>query len=187
LPGQKFHNHLWNFEHAPKHAKRDVILLSDQDDLWVSGKVKAVMEALQDADLVNTDHSVIDEEGEVLMPSYFGEVESRPGWIKNFIKCSYFGCCMAFRRELLEASLPFPPSVSSHDFWLGYVANLLSFKVKFLPFVLTQYRKHRTNLSSATNIVSPYSLPQKIGFRLQLLRATPALLLLRAVGRRRKP
>lgn len=171
---QKFSNHLLNFENALKHASKEYIFLSDQDDIWVEGKVKAVMELLREYDLVNTDHSLIDEQGATLIESYFNLVDSRPGLVKNFIKCSYFGCCMAFRRKVFEKATPFPKDVSSHDVWLGFVADIY-FKVKFLDFPFTQYRKHENNFSTATNPKSTKTLFEKFKLRYNIIKNAPSL------------
>lgn len=178
LPHQRFRNHVLNFQNAVLNARHDIIFLCDQDDIWEPGKVDAVVAVLDKYDLVNTDHSLIDEDGNILMASYFAVVDSRPGLIKNFIKCSYFGCCMAFKRKILDVALPFPVAVRSHDIWLGHVADMY-FKVKFLDHPYTRYRMHGNNTSSATSLVSPYSIWEKIGFRYQIVRATVKLLLRR--------
>ena len=41
------------------------------------------------------------------------------------IKTRYLGCCMAFRRSVLEAALPFPENayLMEHDLWLAAVAE----------------------------------------------------------------
>ena len=41
-----------NFENALKHAQGDYIFLSDQDDVWLPGKVNICLQALQTAHLV---------------------------------------------------------------------------------------------------------------------------------------
>lgn len=176
FPGQRFRNHLLNFEFAMLQARHEIIILSDQDDVWLPGKVDAVLDALNNYDLVNTDHSVVDEFGHEIMPSYFDVVPSKPGVLKNLLKCSYFGCCMAFHRYVFTAAYPIPPYVSSHDLWLGHVADIY-FRVKFLPTVYTAYRKHENNVSSAANPISPYPLWKKIGFRIQIIRGTIKLIL----------
>jgi glycosyltransferase involved in cell wall biosynthesis len=160
--------HLINFENAISHARHDLIFLSDQDDIWVEGKVSAVTRELETCDLVNTDHSVIDEKGNVIVKSYFSEVTSRPGVIKNLLKCSYFGCCMAFNRRVFDKAYPFPRNITSHDVWLGHVADLF-FKVKFLNFPYTLYRKHDNNFSTAADPKSKNSIWKKLKFRYFLI------------------
>jgi hypothetical protein len=70
---------------------------------------------------------------------------SRAGLIRNLRRNSYMGCCMAFRRELLQAALPIP-SMLAHDSWLGMVAELYG-DILFLPEPLVRYRRHGANVS----------------------------------------
>ena len=43
-----FHSPIKNFENAIKHAKGDVVYLSDQDDLWLPGRVEAALKLHND-------------------------------------------------------------------------------------------------------------------------------------------
>lgn len=138
-----------NFENSLKHAKGEYIFLSDQDDVWKDDKVKEVMDCFKktNATLIVHDCQIIDEDGNVVEPSFFAIRNSAPGVIHNLIKNSYIGCCMALKRELLDVALPFPPSVPWHDQWLGLINDLIG-KTVFLPKVLFSYRRHRGNVSS---------------------------------------
>jgi glycosyltransferase involved in cell wall biosynthesis len=135
-----------NFECALKRAKGEIVFLSDQDDIWLPGKVSTVQAALQNSDLVLTDCKVVDADLIVQHPSYFQLIDSGPGILKNLRKNSYQGCCMAMRRSVLEIGLPFPAGITMHDWWLGLVLECTG-TVKFLtePFVL--YRRHGANAS----------------------------------------
>ncbi|MDF3822158.1 glycosyltransferase family 2 protein [Leptospira sp. 96542] len=136
-----------NFENAISHAKGDIVFLSDQDDIWLPGKVRAVQAALKDVDLVLTDCKVVDINLKIQQPSYFRLIDSRPGIWRNLHKTnSYQGCCMAMRRSVLDVGLPFPPGIAMHDWWLGLIAECTG-RVRFIeePFVL--YRRHGANAS----------------------------------------
>ena len=138
-----------NFEHAVRHAKGDIIFLADQDDVWTIDKVEKVMECFQNPEciLVLHDADLIDENGRQIEESFYAIRGSRPGIMKNIWKNSYIGCCMAFRRELLEYALPFPKSkILLHDMWLGLVAEQHG-KVEFIEDKLLHYRRHGSNVS----------------------------------------
>ncbi len=173
--GQQFKNPIFNFEHAFSKAKNEYIFISDQDDLWVEGKVKTMMEALGHADMVVSDHSVIDEDGNILIPSYFKVVRSAGGVWHNMKKNTYYGCCMAFKRKVLFKALPFPKDIPMHDIWLGFVADVF-FKSTFIDYPYTQYRKHTQNVSTASDFESPASFITKINNRLNYLKYFPLLL-----------
>jgi hypothetical protein len=116
--------------------------LSDQDDVWVEGKYKYMTELLRKYDLVVSDSIIVDEELNILHPSFFKYFNSGKGIIKNMIKSSYYGSCMAFTKKVLDAALPFPDTKEiGHDLWLGLVAEILG-KVHFYPKPLLLYRRH---------------------------------------------
>ncbi|WP_197026494.1 glycosyltransferase [Hylemonella gracilis] len=135
-----------NFECALKHAKGEVIFLSDQDDIWLPGKVIAVQAELDNSDLVLTDCKVVDADLNVQHPSYFQLIDSGPGVLKNLHKNSYQGCCMAMRRSALEIALPFPAGITVHDWWLGLILECTG-RVKFIAEPLVLYRRHGANVS----------------------------------------
>jgi glycosyltransferase involved in cell wall biosynthesis len=173
---QKFSSACMNFEFALKQASNDYIFLSDQDDIWVDGKVKTMMEALMDFDVVVTDHSVIDESGHLIRESFFRHIPSGRGIIKNVIKNTYFGCCMAFRQKVLKKALPFPTDIEFHDYWIGLVAGLF-FKSKFIDFPFTLYRSHENNVTSGTLLQSPNPWHLKLKYRINVVKYIPLLLL----------
>ena len=52
LPAEKHLGVIYNFERALQSAKGDIVFLADQDDIWIPGKVKKILEALKTSDLV---------------------------------------------------------------------------------------------------------------------------------------
>lgn len=148
----------FNFENAIKRAKGDFIFLSDQDDIWLPNKVADCVNALQSADLVVHDCIVVDKEKNVIVPSYFKQYKSRKGYLKNIIRNTYIGACMAFRKEILEYVLPFPSNFPVyHDGWLGSMVELKG-RVVFLPTNCILYRRHNSNLSfTATKSSIPFN------------------------------
>ena len=40
------------------------------------------------------------------------------------IKNSFMGCCMSFRRDLIDDFLPFPENISMYDWWIGLISIL---------------------------------------------------------------
>lgn len=155
-----------NFERALFAAVGDIIFLADQDDIWLENKVSKCVEALEDADLVVSNCSVVDAELNVLIPSFFRHRNSGPGVVKNIIRNSYLGCCMAFKKEILNIVLPIPQNVAMHDIWIGLLANLVG-KTAFIPIPLVYYRRHRNNLSPTAE-KSTFSFKEQFKYRLIL-------------------
>ncbi len=166
LPSQRFGGPTGNFEYALKHCTNDIIFLADQDDVWYPGKIDAMCYALQNADLVVCDCRLTDHELKTISPSFFAFNGSRPGLLKNLVKSSYIGCCMAFRREVLTKALPFPDSIPLHDQWIGLVAERY-FRIAFVPEVLVDHRRHLNNYST-TGGKSRNSLRKKLSLRFHI-------------------
>lgn len=141
-----------NVEHALRHADGAYIFLADQDDIWLEGKVERVMQAFrqQGAYVVVHDARVFagEDTAQVQMESFFAFRNSGAGVAKNIVKNSYIGCCMAFRRELLEVILPIPARIEMHDQWIGVLGDYFAGKSWFLPEPLLLYRRHGDNNSS---------------------------------------
>ena len=141
------HNFKQNFIYALQHTQGEYIFLSDQDDVWMPEKYRICCEQLQNFDLVITDSVVTDENLQTIQSSFFNFYKSGPGLIKNSVRNTYFGACMAFRRRILNAAMPFPTTNEiGHDIWIGLVAEIIG-KVQFLHQPLLLYRRHASALT----------------------------------------
>ncbi len=155
-----------NFENAITHSRGEIIFLSDQDDVWMPNKVQTTLPYLKEYDLVVSDCKIVNHNLDALHDSFFQFNSSSTGIIKNLIKNSYMGCCMAFRRSLLEKALPFPTRLIVHDQWLGMIGELYG-RVLFLPEKLVVHRRHDKNASS-TSAKSNHNLLRKFSSRFNL-------------------
>jgi hypothetical protein len=128
------------------------VVLSDQDDIWLPGRLDLVHKRLdEDIDrvsLIMTDGEIVDSEGKRLGMSLFSVNRCGRGLLKNIYDNSYTGCCLAFTRPLLAIALPFPRRIPMHDMWLGILAELFG-KVEFVPVKTICYRRHAANTSFA--------------------------------------
>ncbi|MEE0751421.1 glycosyltransferase family 2 protein [Frisingicoccus sp.] len=155
-----------NFENAIKHCRNEIIFLADQDDVWKSEKVEKVLMAFKDSEVmvVLHDSEVVDEKLNILQPSFFDIKQCRPGVVKNIIKNSYIGCCMAFRRKCSKYFLPFPARLPMHDQWIGLCCESLG-KATFIDEPLLMYRRHGENLSGMNHA----SVFQMLNWRIELV------------------
>lgn len=133
-----------NFENALNHAKGTYVFLSDQDDVWLPNKIIHCVRLLAEYDLVLSDCIVVDQYGSTVWQSFFEHRGSKPGFLKNLYKNSYMGCCMAFKREVLDYVLPFPSNVHVHDWWIGLMVEIYG-KTHFINKPLINYVKHGGN------------------------------------------
>jgi len=166
LESKKFGSPSRNFEHALTHCRNSFIFLADQDDIWHPDKITVMKAALEKNDLVVCDCEIVNENLSTLHHSFFSQNHSRSGLIKNFVKNSFIGCCMAFRKPVLTKALPFPENIPFHDQWIGLIAERY-FTVAFIPEVLVAHRRHFNNYSS-TGEKSEVSFRDKIKLRFHL-------------------
>lgn len=144
-----------NVAHALQNTRGHYIFLADQDDIWLPGKVEQVLRAFERQKVVIVIHDARvftgGEPSEIIMESFFAFRGAKPGVLKNIIKNSYIGCCMAFREELLEVILPIPEQIEMHDQWIGVLGDYYMGKSCFLPEPLLLYRRHEKNQSAMTH------------------------------------
>ena len=161
------HGFVHNFEHAISQAKGDYIFLSDQDDIWFPNKVERCLACLQDHLAVNHNSLITDNGGRVTGEDFFSMHHSKGGFWQTLWRNSYSGCCMAFRKELLQYALPFPKGIASHDIWLGLIAEKKG-KTCFLDEPLVYYRRHGGNASSTAS-KSTLSVWKQLSYRSYML------------------
>ncbi len=166
---QGSHGFKGNFENALSRATGDFVFLSDQDDVWLPGKVETVLGHLGSCDLVVHDGRIVDADGADLGRNCYSTLHSGTGFWANLWRNRFSGCRMAFTREVLQACLPFPDCVLVHDYWIGIFA-LSRFRVRFIPDILMLYRRHGGNASSSSER-SRLSLGVRVSYRLSLLLA----------------
>ena len=155
-----------NFENAIKTAKGDYIFLCDQDDVWLDGKVEAVKKELEGGALVVMhDAFVTDSELNIKEESFFASHGTETGYVKNIIRNSYIGCCMAFSADLKPHILPFPENLPMHDQWIGLIGEKTG-KVSLINKQYIYYRRHDGAVTGGAT-----SLMQKIKWRFSIINA----------------
>ena len=141
------HGATQNFEFALSRSSGDFIFLADQDDVWHPKKIGTMLEYFKDFDLVVCDCSLVDDKLEVISNSFFQDKGSSSGFLKNLVSNSYMGCCMGFRKRVMEKALPIPAN-TAHDLWIGMVSEV-HFKTFFLGESLVMHRIHDSNASTS--------------------------------------
>ncbi len=160
-----------NFENALRQASGEYIFLADQDDIWLPDKILKSLEVLQKKDFLVSNAIVVDANKNIIENSYFDIVTHYRGFWMNIFKFSYLGCCMCFRRKVLQRAIPFPCNrkLCTHDNWLFIVA-VFSYKVEFLDVPLILYRRHGNNTSTgAEKIYKRNSIFFMLTYRIYLI------------------
>jgi glycosyltransferase involved in cell wall biosynthesis len=161
-----------NFERSlgAAHASgADYFVLCDQDDVWLPGRLDLIRSTLEKVDLAVLDGLLVNGALEPMGKTISAAVGVRSGVWRNLAKNSYIGCCMAFRRAVLDAALPFPKGIQWHDWYIGLVAEMF-FTVGRSDVPTMLYRRHGAN-HSPTGEKSRYGLTRKMAMRLAMMRA----------------
>lgn len=157
----------YSVERALAAASGDIVLLADQDDVWLPGKVARMRALLATSDLVVGDAEVIDADGRVLAPSFFKAHGSRSGFVRNLVHNAFVGCCMGFTRAIRDLALPLPAKVTMHDQWIGLLATRRA-RVAFDPVPHIRYRRHPA-AHSTTFAPTRFTLPERLTMGTRLL------------------
>lgn len=116
------------FEKAILTSRGEFIFLSDQDDVWVSGRVNHMLEGLKGSAMVATNFAMLGGTPRPWIPQLRTSMDSRR--VANLIGImigyrAYYGCGMAFRREFVSVVTPIPSYVrESHDLWFAICGNM---------------------------------------------------------------
>jgi hypothetical protein len=144
------------FEDTLRHARGEILLLSDQDDVWTPGRVAAMAAALHDVDVVATNLATLNGPERIKGPygqrdwNLRAESSGRP--VRNIIATlagnrPYYGCAMGLRRTALTTILPFPPLLTeSHDLWIALYGNMAG-SIRHLELRSVRRRFHDDNAS----------------------------------------
>lgn len=128
----------------------------DQDDVWHSDKLAALLDANMQAPdgavLAHCDLAVVDDELAPLVPSFWRQQQSdenlrraAPGHrMRLFFQNPVTGCAMLGNAALREKMLPMPEAVSMHDWWAALAAAYLG-RIVPVDRPLVKYRQHGKN------------------------------------------
>jgi len=156
-------NVVLNFESAISKCKNDLIFLSDQDDIWCDNKVNTVKKHLDKSDYLLVLHNAKKINGFNDVLDEYLIKNMKHGIMRNLFLSSYWGCCMAFKKELVNDILPFPKNLVAHDQYIGIIAESKR-KSKFISENLILHRVHERNVSKRLSLIN------KVKFRVNLLK-----------------
>lgn len=134
-----------NFNEALIRTSGDLVLLSDQDDVWFSNKIEYMLSIAENrpkALVLMNDAAITDGELNDSELTKIGQILSAGFSMDSFV----MGCCCTIRRELLDICLPIAPGFKSHDNWIVEFAESLNAKIVD-PTILQYYRRHESNES----------------------------------------
>ena len=143
-----------NFEKAISLCSKEIIFLSDQDDIWAENKAEKIVSFLDNhpkIDAVATNGFCIDENGTVHekyslwdAPVFLKEKGKNIDYFEIILHCNIAtGASMAFRAALKPEIMPFPVLKDyHHDEWIALNAAR-KWRFEFLNDKLFYYRTHQ--------------------------------------------
>jgi glycosyltransferase involved in cell wall biosynthesis len=151
-----------SFSQLLEKSSGDYVFLSDQDDVWIPGRSKLMIDALVELEreaggqsvpcLVFTDAKVVDSNLSELCESFWRWEGLNPSTgirlNRLFLQNVAPGCTMLVNRALLDAALPVPEQALMHDWWLMLVATVFG-RVSYVSEATVLYRQHSKNTVGA--------------------------------------
>jgi hypothetical protein len=140
-----------NFERALSHVPSSAryVLFSDQDDVWYPEKIASLRQELESgAGLAYSDMRIVTTDGRELAASYWvGRDNNFTSFTSMLLANTVTGAASMFRRELLEALVPFPQRIgdSYHDHWLALTA-MSTGRIGHVGQPLQDYVQHQGNV-----------------------------------------
>jgi glycosyltransferase involved in cell wall biosynthesis len=157
------------FEEAIRLSRGEYIFLSDQDDIWIPGRVELMLAALAESQVVASNFDMLGGGPRPWIPPLRSSDSGRHA--ANLFAVlvgyrAYYGCGMAFRREAARYFAPIPGYVrESHDLWLAICGNAAG-SITHLDESTIYRRLHEENQTPA----GWRSLPKIVSARWMLLR-----------------
>lgn len=157
------------FEHAVGLSRGEFIFLSDQDDVWIPGRLELMLKALSSHLVVASNFDMHGSAPRPWIPRLRSADSGRH--LANLAAIlvgyrAYYGCGMAFRREVLGYFSPIPSYLrESHDLWLAICGNVAG-SIAHLDESTIYRRLHDENQTPA----GWRTLPKIIAARVTLLR-----------------
>lgn len=142
-----------NFKHAIQHCRGDIIVLADQDDIWLPNKLGVIAQTFAQKPTLGyvfSDAELIDGNKHDLHRRLWQETGFNAARQRSFAidpiatllrRNVVTGATMAFRSSVLVA-LPTPSPTSVHDFWWAFFASILGHTGYAIPTPLMKYRIH---------------------------------------------
>lgn len=140
------------FEKGLKLSTAPYVMLCDQDDVWLTDKIRLSFEKMREIEddspaMVFTNLRTVDQKLNTLrermldFDRFDSTLEKHQLLFRNLVT----GCTVMLNRKLIEIVLPFPPVVPMHDHWLAICAAFAG-KLGFVSQPTILYRQHSANL-----------------------------------------
>lgn len=151
-----------NFFSLFRQAKNNVIIISDQDDVWLNNKVETLVQILKN----NPKKNVVLHKDII---KYVGSdrtencISAYHGLLRNLLRNSYSGHRMAFNKEIMSWFIDDIAMCPAYDQYIGLLAEKHNTGI-FTDEILDYHLIHDNNVSRPLNIRG------KVKIRMQLFK-----------------
>jgi len=165
-----------NFQALLQEVDSSYYMFSDHDDLWLPGKIDVTLKAMRDLEhkypktciLIHTDLTVVDENLNVINPSFYKYSKIDPS---KFSKFNYLGvancvtgCTVMINHAVKKTVLPVPGTNVMHDWWIALNISKKGI-ISYVPEQTILYRQHTKNIVGAKQIDIKYLLKILVNLR----------------------
>jgi glycosyltransferase involved in cell wall biosynthesis len=149
-----------NFGLLAERSTAAYAMFCDQDDVWMSDKIKRLMNRMNTIEsrlgtetpiLVHSDLRVVDSNLSLIHPSYWryqNLLPERDAPIQLLTQNTVSGCASLMNRSLVRRGLPIPDNAVMHDQWYALVARTCGV-IDHLDVATVHYRQHADNVTGA--------------------------------------
>ena len=143
-----------NFEELLKSSNSELIMFSDQDDIWIENKLEKYIEITNSLGkkqfLIHSDAILCDINKNILKKTFISKRALKTGLENIFFNYFVQGATVLITKELKEFILPFPDEVYLHDRYIHLMTELF-FERIFINESLLYYRQDANNQVGAAN------------------------------------
>ncbi len=144
-----------NFEELLKNSEEELIMFSDQDDIWIENKLEIYSKTIEKLNykgfLIHSDAILLDKnKTNVLKQSFISKKALKKGINNVFFNYFVQGATILISNEIKNFILPFPQEVYLHDRYIHLMSELF-FERVFINQALIYYRQHDNNQIGAKN------------------------------------
>lgn len=163
-----------NFLSMLERVNADYYMFCDQDDVWLPEKIEKTFQLMRQTELahtpdtpilIHTDLTVVDENKNVISPSFWEYARIYPQWFKTYDDYAALnpvtGCTMLFNAKAKEVTKRPYDAATMHDSWITFSVVAANGIVGILNDPTILYRQHVHNTLGARE-ASTLTLSYKI-------------------------
>lgn len=144
-----------NFEELLKNSESELIMFSDQDDIWLENKLDMYLKIAEKLEfngfLIHSESALFKKNHEnISKGSFISKKAVKKGLENVFFNYFVQGATILISKEIRDFVFPFPKEAYLHDRYIHLISELF-FERVFINQPLIYYRQHGNNQIGAKN------------------------------------